>query len=183
LNWRSDTLSPRVEVRYQIPGVGHPDRPAFDVLGEAFEVYLQSEANKAGVGGKIDINTRVVHTSRFGVPASINVELVVSDAGQLEDAERVLLGGIARLREAPLLAADLAFAKKKLRSDWYRTANDPSNLAFEIGHFEVMDGWRALVPYLEARDAATAADLQRLAARYFITNNRSIGVVMPEETP
>ena len=183
LNWRSDTLSPRVEVRYQIPGVGHPDRPAFDVLGEAFEVYLQSAANKAGVGGKIDINTRVVHTSRFGVPASINVELVVSDAGQLEDAERVLLGGIARLREEPLPAADLAFAKKKLRSDWYRTANDPSNLAFEIGHFEVMDGWRALVPYLEARDAATAADLQRLAARYFITNNRSIGVVMPEETP
>ena len=183
LNWRSDTLSPRVEVRYQIPGVGHPDRPMFDVLGDAFEAALQASINDAGIGGRVDINTRVVHTSRFGLPASINVELTVSDAGQLQDAERELLAGIARLREVPLPVADVSFAQKKLRSDWYRTANNPSDLAFEIGHFEVMDSWRTLVPYLEARDAATAEDLQRLADRYFIANNRSIGVVMPEDAP
>ena len=117
------------------------------------------------------------------MPASINVELVIDDAAQLEDAERVLLAGITRLREEPLPAADVSFAQKRLRSDWYRTANDPSDLAFEIGHFEVMDSWRTLVPYLEARDAATAEDLRRLADTYFIANNRSIGMVMPEDSP
>ncbi len=181
LNWRSDELSPRVEVRYQIPGVGHPDRPAFDVLGRAFAASLQAAVDEAGIGGRVDINTRVVHTSRFGVPASINIELVINDAEQLDDAERVLLAGIARLREEPLAAADVSFAQKQLRTAWYRTASDPSDLAFEIGHFEVMDSWRTLAPYLEARDAATAEDLQRLADRYFIANNRSIGVVMPED--
>lgn len=47
LTWRSDTLAPRVEVRYQIPGVGHPDRPLFDVLAEAFEAQLQFAARLA----------------------------------------------------------------------------------------------------------------------------------------
>ena len=43
--------------------------------------------------------------------------------------------------------------------------------------------WRSLQPYLEARDAATADDLARLADKYFIANNRSVGVVRPGEVP
>ena len=82
------------------------------------------------------------------------------------------------------MQADLiAQARKQLRTEWYRTAVNPSALAFQIGHFEVMDSWRTLKPYLEARDAATADDLRELAGKYFIANNRSIGVVLPEEVP
>jgi predicted Zn-dependent peptidase len=183
LNWRSNTLAPRVEVRYQIPGVGHPDRPLFDVLAVAFEAYLQSAITEAGVDGTVDINTRVVHTSRFGVPASINIELVLADASQIDEAEGTLLAELRRLGEEPLPADLVAQARKKLRTEWYRTAVDPNALAFEIGHFEVMDSWRTLKPYLEARDAATADDIRRLAGKYFIARNRSVGVVLAGETP
>ena len=183
LNWRNDTLGSRVEVRYQIPGVGHPDRPAFDVLAVAFEEYLQSALVDAGVDVTVGINTRVVHTSRFGVPASINVELVLADPQQIDSAERTLLAELRRLGKEPLPADRVALARKKVRSEWYRTAVDPNALAFQIGHFEVMDSWRTLKPYLEARDAATADDLRRLAGKYFIARNRSIGVVLPEEAP
>jgi predicted Zn-dependent peptidase len=181
LTWRSNTLAPRVEVRYQIPGVGHPDRPLFDVLAEAFEAQLQSVVSEAGIDGSVDINTRVVHTSRFGVPASINIELVLRDAAQVEEAEAVLLAALNRLGSEPLAADEVALARKKLRTEWYRTAVDPNALAFQIGHFQVMDSWRTLEPYLEARDAASADDLRRLAGKYFVAVNRSVGVVIPEE--
>jgi predicted Zn-dependent peptidase len=181
LNWRSETLAPRVEIRYQIPGVGHPDRPLFDVLAEAFEANLQSSISETGIEGTVDINTRVVHTSRFGVPASINIELVLEDASQVDKAERTLLAELQLLGQEPLPADLVAQARKRLRTAWYRTVVDPGALAFEIGHFEVMDSWRTLKPYLEARDAATAEDLRRLAGKYFIANNRSVGVVRPEE--
>jgi len=181
LNWRSDTLSPRVEVRYQIPGVGHPDRPLFDVLDEAFEEHLQSSITEAGIDGTVEINTRVVHTSRFGVPASINIELVLEDASQIDKAEATLLAELRRLGEEPLSADLVSQASKKLRTEWYRTAVNPGALAFQIGHFEVMDSWRTLKPYLEARDATTPEDLRDLANKYFIANNRSVGVVLPGE--
>jgi hypothetical protein len=170
-----------VEVRYQIPGVGHPDRPLFDVLAEVFEAHLQAAVTEAGVDGTVDINTRVVHTSRFGVPASINIELVLEDASQVEKAQRTLLAELHRLGNEPLPADEVALASKKLRAEWYRTVVNPGALAFQIGHFETMDSWRTLKPYLEARDAATADDLRRLAGKYFIANNRSVGVVIPEE--
>ena len=181
LIWRSDELSPRVEIRFQIPGVGHPDRPLFDVLDEAFEKQLQSVVDEADIHGRVDINTRVVHTSRFGVPASINIELVLRDASQADKAEEVLLAELRRLGNEPLEEDAVALAQKKLRTGWYRTAANPNALAFQIGHFEVMDSWRALVPYLEARDAASAGDLQRLAATYFVPRNRSVGIVLPGE--
>ena len=180
LTWRSDTLSPRVEIRYQIPGVGHPQRPQFDVLAETLRPVLQAAVDSADIAGTVDINTRVVHTSRFGVPASINVELLLGDASQAADAERVLLAEIKRLGENPLAPDGVELAKKRLRSQWYRTARDPNRLAFEIGHFQVMDSWRTLETYLEARDDTTAGDLTMLVKQYFIPINRSIGVVRPE---
>jgi len=147
-----------------------------------FEGHLQSVVDEAGISGSVDINTRVVHTARFGVPASINIELVLEDSSQIDKAEAALLAELGRLGEEPLPADQVAFAQKKLRTEWYRTAVDPSRLAFQIGHFEVMDSWRTLKPYLEARDAATADDLRDLAGKYFILKNRSIGVVLPEGT-
>ncbi len=181
LNWRSDDLSPRVEIRYQIPGVGHPDRPKFDVLAVALADHLQEVTADAGINGKLDINTRVVHTTRFGVPGSVNVELILDDHVQVGAAESVLLTELNRLKKELLAADDIAFARKKLRTQWHRTAVDPNALAFQIGHFEVMDSWRTMQPYLQARDETTADDIRALVDKYFIGRNRSIGTVMPAE--
>lgn len=180
LTWRSDKLAPRVEVRYQIPGVGHPERPQFDVLATALEPHLQAALDKAGINGKADINTRVVHTERFGVPASMNFEILLSDASQVEAAEDLLLSTLARIADEPLVAEHVALARKKLRTEWYRLAADPNALAFQIGHFEVMDTWQTLQPYLEARDETSAEDISNLAGKYFVANNRSVGIVVPE---
>lgn len=181
LNWRSDELSSRVEIRYQIPGVGHPDRPQFDVLAIALADHLQDVVSEAGIQGKLDINTRVVHTTRFGVPGSINFEVILDDPNQVFAAERALLGELARLAKEKLDEDKIAYARKKLRTDWHRTAADPNALAFQIGHFEVMDSWKTLRPYLEARDATSADDVRALVEKYFVARNRSIGLVTPME--
>ena len=180
LTWRSSTMSPRVEIRYQIPGVGHPDRPVFDVLAEALQPHLQAVLAASDVAGTISVNTRVVHTERFGVPASINFEVLVSDPSSLDAAEVAVLTELKRLASTPLAEADVALARKKLRTEWYRTAADPNALAFQIGHFEVMDSWQTLQPYLEAREQASGKDIARLVDSYFVAKNRSVGVVTPE---
>ncbi len=181
LSWRSDELAPRVEIRYQIPGVGHPDRPRFEVLAEALEDHLNTVMSDAGISAKIDINTRVVHTARFGVPASINIEVLLDDANQVGIAEEAVLAELDRLAEENIGDDDIAYAQKKLRTEWYRTAADPNALAFEIGHFEIMDSWKTLDPYLQARDTTTADDIRMLVDKYFVAVNRSVGTVTPAE--
>ncbi len=173
--YRNDEIDPRVEVRYQIPGVGHPDRPVFDVLGEVAADIASEALGNEGISGSVNVNTRVVHTSRFGVPGTINFEVVVDDEDQLEAAEAVLEATVEALMTSPD-AGQVEQARKVLRTAWYRTARDPNALAFQIGHFQTMDRWETLPVYLDARDQTTSADIARVAQLYFVPDNRSVGV-------
>ena len=189
LIYRSNELEPRVEVRYMIPAVGHPDRPHFDVLAELASAAIGAALETAGVEGRVNVNTLVVHTSRFGVPSTMNFEVVVNRQEDLATAETALLFALDALAAGTAAAtgagdlpatapARIALAKKKLRTEWYRTAASADALAFEIGHFQTMDRWQTLEEFLNARETTTADDIARLAERYFIPENRTVSVVI-----
>ncbi len=175
LVYRNDDIQPRVEFRYQIPGVGHPDRPVFDVLGEVAADMLDDALGRRGIAGSVSVNTRVVHTARFGVPGTINFELILADEADLADAEAIL-ETMEQSLKTPQAPSRVARAQKVLRTDWHRTARDANALAFEIGHFQTMDRWETLQAFLDARDAATPEDLARIARTYLVPDNRSAGV-------
>jgi len=181
LVYRSNELEPRVEARYMIPAIGHPDRPHFDVLAELATTAIGAGLEAAGIEGRANVNTRVVHTSRFGVPSTMNFEVVVGRQEDLAAAEGVVHAALSGLGAAGATTPDrLAQAKKKLRTEWYRTAASADALAFEIGHFQTMDRWQTLEAFLNAREATTAGDIARLAKRYFVPENRTVGVVIAE---
>lgn len=175
LIYRNDEIDPRVEFRYQIPAVGHPDRPIFDVLGEIAATRLSEALSSEGIAGGVNVNTRVVHTVRFGTPATINFELILEDESQLEAAEAILDAAIESLMTPPDVR-EVERAQKVLRTAWHRTARDPNALGFEIGHFQTMDRWQTLPIFLEARDNTTPTDIARIAGLYFVPDNRSVGV-------
>ncbi len=179
--WRGTGLAPRVDVRHRIPGIGHPDRPAFDVVRELLADQIRGELASMRLSGTVDVNTRVVHESRFGVPSTLNAEVVVAAPTQVQTAETAVLRAIDRLAGSPVDAARLGHAKKRLRTEWYRTAADAGALAFAIGHFETMDRWTTLAEHLRAREETTAEDVVRLVARYFTPENRTTGIARPEE--
>ena len=175
LIYRNDEIDPRVEFRYQIPAVGHRDRPVFDVLSEVAAERLTDALGREGIAGSVNVNTRVVHTTRFGTPATINFEVVVADEAKLGVAEAVLEATIESLMTAPE-PSRVEHAQKLLRTSWHRTARNPHALAFEIGHFQTMDRWQTLQIFLDARDNATPEDIARIARLYFVPDNRSVGV-------
>ncbi len=179
--FRSGDLAPRVEARFGIPGVGHPDRPLFDVLLGVADRMLQQAFAQSGIAATVNANTRVVHTTRFGVPSSLNFEVVLDGSDQLAQAEAVLLRVLGRLGSEVVDQELLDLVKKHVRAAWHRLSSDAGRLAFEIGHFQTMDSWRTLQPYLEAREASTLQDLMRIAGEYFVVENRTMGVVMPPE--
>lgn len=179
--YRSDDLRPRVELRFGMPGIGHPERPGFDVLGPVLDKSISDAMRAARISGSANINMRVVHTSRFGVPSSFNIEWVLENESDLALSEQILQDVIRHLKVELVSSDVLQTAKKKLRSEWYRTALSADQLAFEIGHFQVMDHWTTLKKHLDAREHTTAADLRHIAQRYFVAQNLSVGIVKSPE--
>jgi predicted Zn-dependent peptidase len=124
-----------------------------------------------------------VHTSRFGVPATINFEFILDDARQIARAEKLIGDTLQSLGTAPPSGDEVERARRALRVAWYRTMRDTSALAFDIGHFQTMDSWRTLPEFLKAREATTGDDIRNLARRYFIADNLSVGIARPKDVP
>lgn len=180
LIWRTDQLGPRVDVRHRIPGVGHPDRPTVDVLAELLRSAVSDRLAARRIAGSVDVNTRVVHTSRFGIPSTLNVVVTTGSENNLPAVEAVILETMGALASGPVRPAALQAAKKILATGWARTVADSDALAFEIGHFQTMDSWRTLQPFVTGWAQASADDVQRVARRYLVVDSRTTGIVVAE---
>ena len=175
--YRSDQLQARVELRYLIPAIGHPERPQFDVLAELAARQIQLKLEETGIQGHANSNTRVIHTSRFGVPSTLNFEVTVDSESEIPAAEREVRAVLAQIGQGEFSREALELAKKRLRVAWVRTAADADALAFEIGHFQTMDHWKTLPQHLKQREQATIESLAKLASKYFVSSNLTVGIV------
>jgi len=182
LDW-TEPLSPQVHVRHRIPGVGHPDRPAFDVIAALLagpHGLAARRLSEMGAAAAVTSDFRVIHTNRFGSTAAMNLVARATADAELATVERALLAAIEDLRSGRIETAELARAQKRLRLEWAEVMNSPQELAFTVGHYQTMDGWRALPELIAARDRATVEDIKRVAWTYFVPSNRVIAVARAE---
>ena len=182
LDW-TEPLSPQVHVRYRIPGMGHPDRPVFDLIAALLGGPHGLAAQRLAAGGttaSVSADFRVIHTYRFGSPGAFNLVARAGADGDLPDVERGLLAALDDLRAGRIDPAALERAHKRLRVEWAEFLANPQELAFLIGHHHTMNHWSTLPALIEARDAATAEDVRRVAETYFVPSNRVIAVARSE---
>jgi predicted Zn-dependent peptidase len=177
LDW-SEPLQPTVVVRYRIPGVGHENRPVFDTIAALMRgrhgLLGAKIANGRPLASAVAADFRVIHTYRFGSPAAINFVVTAHRDEDLPLVESVLLQTIDELRAGRVPPAALARAQRALRLEWEQIQTDRRRLGYELGHFATMNGWETLAPHMEKRQQASLAEVEKVAARYFIPANRVI---------
>ncbi|MCY4398964.1 MAG: insulinase family protein [Gemmatimonadetes bacterium] len=178
LDW-TEPLSPQVHVRYRIPGMGHPDRPVLDLIAALLSGphgIAGQRLAASGTSASASADFRVIHTYRFGSPGAFNLVAQAEADGDLAAVERALLSAVDDLRAGRIDSAAMTRAHKRLRVEWAEFLDNPQELAFLIGHHHTMNHWSVLPDLVGARDAATAADVQHVAATYFVPSNRVIAV-------
>jgi predicted Zn-dependent peptidase len=167
LDWLEPLGSSQVTVRYRIPGVGHPERPAFDVIAGLL-------GGSGGLGAS---------ASQSGSPNRLSITARASSDAELPALERVAHDAVERLRRGDIDPARLARVQRELRHQWLRLRSDRGSLASEIGAFSVTDEWRTLRSFYEQRANTSADEIQRLAERYLVPWNRVIGTTRVNPTP
>jgi predicted Zn-dependent peptidase len=173
-------FGPAIDVRHRIPGVGHPDRPAVELLGEILG-DRRGPVGEATVGKglatSLSSNTVVTHTDRFSYPATLNL---VAHGSDLDALERALIDAIDRLRTNLIPEDVIAAAKKRRRAHWQRRRLNWDDVAFDIGHYAIMDTWQTLFREMDALQEVTAAELREAARKYLVKTNRIVGIATRE---
>lgn len=175
LDW-SEPLNARVLVRHRIPGVGHPDRPVFDAIaavvrGQHGMLLAKFGRDRQLAGAVAGVQASAV---RSGSPGTFNVVAFASRDADLPRIEAGVLALFDDLQRGRLDQGALTRAQARLRLEWDQIRSSRGILSFTLGSFQVMDDWKTLAVFMDARQRASLTDIQRVARRYFTPENRVV---------
>jgi len=175
-----DRAQPFLVFGYHKGDINDPDENTFDVLSDIL-----------GRGRASRLYRKLVKEQKIAVNASgfpgfpedkypnLFVFFAVPTPGHTtEECEKSILEEIDRLKTEPVSADELAKAKTRSRADVIRSLNSNSGLAQQLVEYQVLTGdWRNLFRDLDKINAVTAADIQRVAQKYFVTKHRTVAVI------
>jgi predicted Zn-dependent peptidase len=169
-----DVRSPTLAGAWHAPPSGHADSTALDVLSEILS------------GGRSSrLYRRLIHEEQIALSAhggywemadaGVFYALAsVRPDGDIDQVEQLFGEEIARLRDEPVLAAELAKAKRQMEVSLVHQLATNRALGDRIGYDVVVLGEvRPLAARLEAIRSVTAADVQRVAQTYLIDDGRN----------
>lgn len=171
---------PYILAVYHTPKFPHKDAYALEVLASVLSDGKSSRLYKSLIYEKkvalsafaeFSGDNRDPHLFYFGATAAPGV-----DAGELEDA---LWNEAAIVMQEPPTDFELQKAKNQIEAYFIMGQDSLDFQARVIGTFEMMGDWRMKDAYVEGIREVTAKDVQRVAAQYLVTENRTTGVLIP----
>ena len=93
--------------------------------------------------------------------------------------EAALEGEIKRLQSEPVGEKELQKAKNQTLAGYYMSLDSLFFRGMLLGRLETVARWTLIKEYVPKISQVTAADLQRVAKKYLVGNNRNVGILSP----
>ena len=168
-------------VLYHIPDSRDPDTPVLDLIatilssGESSRLYKRLVDSQLAISANGGFGEALDPTLfRFTIHPRTGVDTAAT--------EKALYEELAHLQTEPVPDAELRKAKNQRLAGLYRRLKTIEGRANMLGTYEVFLG-----DYSKAFDednrveAVTAADIQRVAKKYFMAKNRTVATLVPEK--
>ncbi len=168
-------------VLYHVPNSRDADAPALDLMATILSSGQSSRLYKRLVDSQLAISAN----GGFGEsldPSLFRFTIHPRTGVDPAATEKVLYEELTRLQTEPVPDAELRKAKNQQLAGLYRRLKTIEGRANMIGTYQVFQG-----DYSKAFDedkrveAVTAADIQRVARKYFMPKNRTVATLIPEK--
>ncbi|HWQ88141.1 pitrilysin family protein [Brevundimonas sp.] len=171
--WAPNVPLPAVGVLYPGIAANHPDNAALDVLQGIMSRGESSRLYQSLVYGRQLASNVGFGPNSMEEDGSIAVTATVARGKSMTELEAALDAELARVRDEPVTAAELAEAKTEIVAGELRQRETASGRAFILGQAIVSENDpRAPDARLAAIQAVTAADVQRVARTYLNDQSR-----------
>jgi zinc protease len=179
-----------LEAVYHIPNATHPDfypLVALDSIlggGGSLNPFGSGTSNKSSRLYKALVDTGLA----AGVSASLNptvdpylysIFCVIRSGKTPAEAEQALDAEIERARQERVAEADLAKAIKQARAFFAYDTESVTRQGCWLGITEIFGTYEWFEKHLERLAAVTPDDVQRVAQKYLVKTNRTIGHFVP----
>lgn len=172
---------PAVAVAYHVPNYrGGIDAYALEVAGEILgdgkssRLYKDLVVDKqmvVGVGPEYEMTS--FDPNLFWISAQMRPGIKADDV--LAELDRQ----IAELRAQPITDAELNKAKNQEQAGFVFGQDSVFQEATQLGLYQMLGSYKMVDEYIGNIDKVTAADVRRVAGKYLLAVNRTVGVLVP----
>jgi zinc protease len=165
-------------VIYHVPAGAHEDFAAVQVLEDCLTSEPAGRVYKALVEAK---KASSVSGSSFAWhdPGVVEITAKVEDPTGVDAARDALVETIENLAKSPITDEEVNRSRQRFAKYNEQLLASSDRLAVQLSEWAGAGDWRLFFLHRDRVEKVTAADVNRVAAKYLTRNNRTVGVYYP----
>lgn len=167
---------------YHVPAGSHEDFPALDVATEIFSANSTGRLYKELVEGKLASRTYGFNF-QWQEPGIAIYFAEVDKDGDLAAAQQALNATVESIANTPFSDEEVERAKRTILKNIELSFNSSERIALGLSEWVGMGDWRLLFLNRDRIEKVTKEDVQRVATKYLVNNNRTTGRYIPTDKP
>jgi zinc protease len=178
---KPSVTSPNLMVAYKSPAISDADFYALEVLQSILATGKTSRLYQALVEKQLATQVAAMSIDGFD-PGLLYLYAVAADKVDAATLEKAMLAEVDRLIKDGVSEDELQKVKNTKLVNLYREMETINGKAQNLGNYEVFHGdYKKLFSVPDAYKKLTVADIARVAARYLIKSQRTVGVLAAKE--
>lgn len=167
--------NPQADIYWKTVPFGHRDGYALDVLQQVLSTRTGRLYKGLVLGKEVATETYAQQDSKKWA-GTFNIGGEARDGKTPEDVEQAIYGELERLKGEPVPAEELQKVKNQFAAAEYRKLSANFPIFMQVLYSEGLGDWREVNENGPKLQAVTAEDIQRVAKKYFVRENRTVGI-------
>lgn len=179
---KREVPSPYLMITYHVPQTGNEDYYALDLLSSILSQGRSSRLYNSLVEEKqLALEVGTYYPEAFD-PTLYYFYGVCNDGIKASELENAILEELDKIINEGIGENELQKVKNQKLMDFYKTLETINGLSNTIGTYELFFGdYKKLFSAPEDYKKVTIDDIKRVAEKYFIKQNRTVGILNTEE--
>lgn len=171
-----------VGVGYHIPSAANEDYAAAEVLTQILDMEPSGPLYKKLVETKIASSVSASDMTAHD-PGMIIAMAEVPLNGDLDKARQVLVSEIESIGKTGVTEEEVQRAVRRILKTRERQFANSESFAISLSEWEAYGDWRLYFLQRDRLENVTAKDVQEVASKYCVEDNRTVGLFLPTEEP
>lgn len=167
-----------VVASYHTPALAQADSAPLAVLANVLGDNPNGRLYKALMEPKLAAYATASDEGRRD-PGLFSVIGVLPKEGDAAKAERELLRQAEQIAAQPVTEAEVTAARQRIANGMEKLTSDVNAVAMALPEYQAAGDWRLLFVHRDAIAKVSAADVNRVAAAYLKSSNRTLGRFVP----
>jgi zinc protease len=171
---------PYIMIAYKAPNILNEDSYALEVLAMVLDGGKSARIYKSLIDEKrIALSAGAGYASIFRYPYLFYFTGTALPGKSIDEVETALYDEIEKIKKEAPLENEVQKAKNQIESDFIMNQDSIFYQAMILAQFEMIGDWRLKDIYLDGIRKVTPEDVQRVAQKYLVSDQKTVGTLIP----